>query len=55
MDKQQNREEFPEQQAPAKNTDNAFVQVSEDGSPSIPKETTEKTTSEEETERSSRH
>ncbi len=27
---------FPEQDAPEKNTDNAFVQVGEDGSPVIP-------------------
>ena len=30
--------DLQEQEAPLKNTDNAFVQVSEDGSPSIPKE-----------------
>ncbi|HVK97088.1 MAG TPA: hypothetical protein VM368_04680 [Flavisolibacter sp.] len=34
MDK--NNTKFEEQKAPAKNTDNAFVQVSTDGSPSIP-------------------
>ena len=28
--------QFQEQEAPLKNTDGAFVQVSEDGSPSIP-------------------
>ena len=28
--------EFKEQQAPQKNTDNAFVQVGEDGSPVMP-------------------
>jgi len=27
---------FPEQQAPTKNTDNAFIQVGEDGSPVVP-------------------
>jgi hypothetical protein len=27
---------FPEQEAPAKNTDNAFIQVGEDGSPVVP-------------------
>ena len=27
---------FPEQQAPEKNTDNAFVKVGEDGAPVIP-------------------
>jgi hypothetical protein len=31
-----NEQKFPEQQAPEKNTDNAFVQVGEDGSPVIP-------------------
>jgi hypothetical protein len=31
-----NDNKFPEQEAPAKNTDNAFVQVGEDGSPVIP-------------------
>jgi len=30
---------YPEQQAPEKNTDNAFVQVGEDGSPVIPDKT----------------
>ena len=29
-------EKFPEQEAPEKNTDNAFVQVGADGSPVIP-------------------
>lgn len=33
MDKDQ---KFDKQEAPLKNTDNAFVQVSEDGSPAIP-------------------
>ena len=32
---------FPEQEAPGKNTDNAFVQVGEDGSPVIPSTTEE--------------
>jgi hypothetical protein len=31
-----NDNKFQEQEAPAKNTDNAFVQVGEDGSPVIP-------------------
>ena len=35
MDKQQ-QEKFPAQEAPGKNTDNAFVQVNKDGSPSFP-------------------
>ena len=29
-------DKFPEQEAPEKNTDNAFVQVGEDGAPAIP-------------------
>ena len=33
---ERNTERFPEQEAPSKNTDNAFVQVGEDGKPSIP-------------------
>ena len=32
----ENDKKFPEQQAPEKNTDNAFVQVGEDGSPVMP-------------------
>ena len=32
-----NEKKFPEQEAPEKNTDNAFVQVGQDGSPVIPK------------------
>ena len=36
MDKQQ-QENFPAQEAPGKNTDNAFVQVNKDGSPSFPR------------------
>jgi hypothetical protein len=31
-----NDKKFPEQEAPEKNTDNAFVQVGEDGSPVMP-------------------
>ena len=31
-----NDKKFPEQQAPEKNTDKAFVQVGEDGAPVIP-------------------
>ena len=31
-----NDKKFPEQEAPVKNTDNAFVQVGEDGAPVIP-------------------
>lgn len=34
MDKKENR--FVEQDAPAKNTDNAFVKVGEDGKPEMP-------------------
>lgn len=33
---ERNTERFPEQEAPRKNTDKAFVQVGEDGKPSIP-------------------
>lgn len=33
---ERNNERFPEQEAPGKNTDNAFVQVGEDGKPSMP-------------------
>ena len=33
---ERNNERFPEQEAPRKNTDNAFVQVGEDGKPSMP-------------------
>lgn len=37
MEKQQSEnEKFPEQNAPEKNTDKAFVKVGEDGSPVIP-------------------
>jgi hypothetical protein len=32
----ENNNKFPEQEAPTKNTDKAFVQVGEDGSPVIP-------------------
>ena len=38
-----NDKKFPEQEAPDKNTDNAFVQVGEDGSPVTPSETDKKT------------
>ena len=34
---------FPEQEAPEKNTDNAFVQVGKDGSPVIPAANEKKT------------
>ena len=34
---------FPEQEAPAKNTDNAFIKVGEDGSPVVPETTDTKT------------
>ena len=34
---------FQEQEAPAKNTDNAFVKVAEDGSPLIPDSRDKKT------------
>jgi len=37
-----NENKFPEQEAPEKNTDKAFVQVGEDGSPVIPNVTDEK-------------
>lgn len=32
----ENNEKFPEQEAPEKNTDNAFVQVGKDGAPVVP-------------------
>lgn len=32
----ENEKKFPEQNAPLKNTDDAFVQVSKDGSPVMP-------------------
>ena len=32
----ENDNKFPEQQAPEKNTDNAFVQVGKDGEPVVP-------------------
>ena len=38
-----NDKKFPEQEAPEKNTDNAFVQVGEDGSPVIPSTDDKKT------------
>ena len=40
MDKDQ--EKFEEQDAPLKNTDHAYVQVSEDGSPVMPESDEEK-------------
>ncbi len=39
----ENDNKFPEQKAPEKNTDNAFVQVGEDGSPVLPSENDKKT------------
>jgi len=39
----ENDNKFPEQEAPEKNTDNAFVQVGEDGSPVIPENNEKKT------------
>lgn len=42
-----NDNKFPEQEAPQKNTDNAFVQVGEDGSPVIPSTKDKKTDIEE--------
>ena len=30
------KNKFPEQEAPGKNTDNAFIQVGEDGEPVVP-------------------
>ncbi|MDB5246169.1 MAG: hypothetical protein JWQ40_563 [Segetibacter sp.] len=38
-----NDKTFPEQEAPVKNTDNAFVRVGEDGSPEIPSASDKKT------------
>ena len=46
MDKQQ--EKFPAQEAPAKNTDDAFVRVGHDGSPEMPQEAGEEKASQEE-------
>lgn len=43
-----NDKKFPEQEAPAKNTDDAFVQVDENGSPVIPSAIDKKTDIEEE-------
>jgi hypothetical protein len=42
-----NDKKFPEQEAPAKNTDDAFVQVDENGSPGIPSADDKKTNNEE--------
>lgn len=36
-----NNNKFPEQEAPAKNTDDAYIKVGEDGNPKVP-ETDEK-------------
>lgn len=44
----QNDNKFPEQQAPEKNTDNAFVQVGKDGAPDIPAKDEKKTGKEKE-------
>lgn len=38
-----NDNKFPEQEAPQKNTDDAFVQVGKDGSPVVPKGDEKKT------------
>lgn len=38
-----NDKKFPEQEAPDKNTDNAFVQVGENGAPVVPSDTDKKT------------
>lgn len=38
-----NDNKFPEQEAPEKNTDDAFVQVGEDGSPVVPSADEKKT------------
>ena len=43
-----NEKKFPEQDAPAKNTDDAFVQVDENGSPAIPSAIDKKTNLQEE-------
>lgn len=43
-----NDKKFPEQEAPAKNTDDAFVQVDEKGSPVIPSDADKKNNIEEE-------
>jgi hypothetical protein len=44
----ENNQKFPEQEAPVKNTDNAFVQVGEDGAPVIPVENDRKKVTEKE-------
>ena len=48
---------FPEQEAPVKNTDHAFVKVAQDGSPEIPKveQPDNKNREEEKPEETSRH
>ncbi len=38
-----NNNKFPEQKAPEKNHDNAYVQVGEDGAPAIPPENNKET------------
>jgi len=42
MENRNERDRLQEQQAPLKNTDKAFVQVSKDGSPLVPKEKEDK-------------
>lgn len=42
---EKNNTQFQEQEAPQKNTDNAFVQVGEDGKPQMPEKETTTTTS----------
>lgn len=37
---EKNNNQFQEQEAPQKNTDNAFVQVGEDGKPQMPEKET---------------
>ena len=44
MNMERNDERFPQQEAPLKNTDQAFVRVGDDGQPQMPKES-EKTES----------
>ena len=43
----ENENKFPEQEAPEKNTDRAFVQVGEDGHPVIPQPINDKIKEEE--------
>ena len=42
---EKNNNQFQEQDAPQKNTDNAFVQVGEDGKPQVPEKETTSTAS----------